>query len=424
MNIIDIIEKKKKAISLNRAEIDFFIKGIVSGQVKDYQASALLMAICINGMDKEETFYLTDSILNSGDKVDLKGIKGITADKHSTGGVGDSTTFVVAPALAAYGIKCAKMSGRGLGFTGGTLDKLESFDGIDINLTPARFIKQVNEIGIAVTGQSASLCPADKILYALRDVTGTVDSLPLIASSIMSKKLAVGADIIVLDVKTGDGSLMGSYNRSFELAQAMVEIGKAAGKKAAAVITSMDEPLDSYIGNSLEIKGAIETLEGERNLLFEVSKKLFALTLELAGVSGDEAEKAFYKVIDDGFALKKFYEMLKAQGVKDFTLKEAERKTVVEADVDGYVSKVAARKLGLTVMRMGGGRTVATDTIDHTVGIKILKRAGDKVIKGEPLAIIYHNKKEIDEVIKDTKEAFNIDSDKTQPNKLIYGVVK
>ena len=257
MNIVEIIEKKKLKNKLSREEIDFFVSKSVSGEIADYQISALLMAIRLMGMDEDETFFLTDAMKNSGAEISLESVHGVKVDKHSTGGVGDSTTFVVAPIVAALGFKVAKISGRGLGFTGGTLDKLESFDSLDVGLSPKRFQEQVNKIGLAVSGQSADICPADKIFYALRDVTSTVDSIPLIASSIMSKKLAVATDILVLDVKVGDGSLLIDYEKTKQLAALMVKMGKMAGKKVAAILSSMDEPLDDYIGNSLEIEGAL-----------------------------------------------------------------------------------------------------------------------------------------------------------------------
>ena len=283
MNILDIIEKKKKGLVLTKDEIDYFVNGVVSGEIKDYQTSAFLMAVVLKGMTPLETFNLTMAMKDSGDTFDFKGVDGMTVDKHSTGGVGDSTTFVTMPVLASLGFKVAKMSGRGLGFTGGTLDKLESFDGLNVYLEKDEFIKQVNDISIAVCGQTKNICPADKILYALRDVTATVDSVPLIASSIMSKKLAVSADVLVLDVKTGDGALMQNLKQTKILAKTMVNIGKMSGKKVSAVITSMDEPLDRYIGNSLEIQGATEVLSGEQNELKEVAK---ALAVEIMLQSG------------------------------------------------------------------------------------------------------------------------------------------
>lgn len=424
MNILDIIEKKKKGLALTKDEIDYFVNGVVSGEIKDYQTSAFLMAVVLKGMTPLETFNLTMAMKDSGDTFDFKGVDGMTVDKHSTGGVGDSTTFVTMPVLASLGFKVAKMSGRGLGFTGGTLDKLESFDGLNVYLEKDEFIKQVNDISIAVCGQTKNICPADKILYALRDVTATVDSVPLIASSIMSKKLAVSADVLVLDVKTGDGALMQNLKQTKILAETMVNIGKMSGRKVSAVITSMDEPLDRYIGNSLEIQGAIEVLSGEQNELKEVAK---ALAVEIMLQSGKydlkSAQDAFERQIASGEALSKFRQMLTRQGAKSLELKKAKYYGVeVRSQKAGYLEKVDTRALGRFVMSLGGGRMAVDDKIDHTVGLKVLKRVGDKVEKGESVALLYCNEKPSfdDEIL----SAFTIGPKKAKKTKLIVDVVR
>ena len=424
MNILDIIEKKKKGLALTKDEIDYFVNGVVSGEIKDYQTSAFLMAVVLKGMTPLETFNLTMAMKDSGDTFDFKGVDGMTVDKHSTGGVGDSTTFVTMPVLASLGFKVAKMSGRGLGFTGGTLDKLESFDGLNVYLEKDEFIKQVNDISIAVCGQTKNICPADKILYALRDVTATVDSVPLIASSIMSKKLAVSADVLVLDVKTGDGALMQNLKQTKILAETMVNIGKMSGRKVSAVITSMDEPLDRYIGNSLEIQGATEVLSGEQNELKEVAK---ALAVEIMLQSGKydlkSAQDAFERQIASGEALSKFRQMLTRQGAKSLELKKAKYYGVeVKSQKAGYLEKVDTRALGRFVMSLGGGRMAVDDKIDHTVGLKVLKRVGDKVEKGESVALLYCNEKPKfdDEIL----SAFTIGAKKAKKTKLIVDVVR
>lgn len=424
MNILDIIEKKKKGLALTKDEIDYFVNGVVSGEIKDYQTSAFLMAVVLKGMTPLETFNLTMAMKDSGDTFDFKGVDGMTVDKHSTGGVGDSTTFVTMPVLASLGFKVAKMSGRGLGFTGGTLDKLESFDGLNVYLEKDEFIKQVNDISIAVCGQTKNICPADKILYALRDVTATVDSVPLIASSIMSKKLAVSADVLVLDVKTGDGALMQNLKQTKILAETMVNIGKMSGRKVSAVITSMDEPLDRYIGNSLEIQGAMEVLSGEQNELKEVAK---ALAVEIMLQSGKydlkSAQDAFERQIASGEALSKFRQMLTRQGAKSLELKKAKYYGVeVRSQKAGYLEKVDTRALGRFVMSLGGGRMAVDDKIDHTVGLKVLKRVGDKVEKGESVALLYCNEKPSfdNEIL----SAFTIGAKKAKKTKLIVDVVR
>lgn len=400
MRMIDIIEKKKNGKALDREEIDFFINNYVSGNIPDYQVSALLMAIYFQKMDYEETLALTLAMADSGDRLNLSAIKGVKVDKHSTGGVGDKTSLVLAPMVAALGGKVAKMSGRGLGHTGGTIDKLESIPGFNTALSEEAFINQVNDIGIAITGQTGNLAPADKKLYALRDVTATVENISLIASSIMSKKLASGADAIVLDVKTGSGAFMKKEEDAKRLAEEMVRIGKGAGRKMAALITDMDQPLGFAVGNSLEVIEAINTLKGNG------PKDLTELCLNLGtymilaardDLDKESAEKELMRVIKDGSALKKLAELVEAQGgnpdaVYDTgMLKVAENVTNVVAKESGYIKSIQSEQIGKASMILGGGRATKEDVIDLSVGVVLSKKKGDKVEKGETIATIYSN---------------------------------
>ena len=400
MRMIDIIEKKKNGKALDGEEIDFFINNYVSGNIPDYQVSALLMAIYFQKMDYEETLALTLAMADSGDRLNLSAIKGVKVDKHSTGGVGDKTSLVLAPMVAALGGKVAKMSGRGLGHTGGTIDKLESIPGFNTALSEEAFIKQVNDIGIAITGQTGNLAPADKKLYALRDVTATVDNISLIASSIMSKKLASGADAIVLDVKTGSGAFMKKEEDVKRLAEEMVRIGKGAGRKMAAMITDMDQPLGFAVGNSLEVIEAINTLKGNG------PKDLTELCLNLGtymilaardDLDKESAEKELMRVIKDGSALKKLAELVEAQGgnpdaVYDTgMLKVAENVTNVVAKESGYIKSIQSEQIGKASMILGGGRATKEDVIDLSVGVVLSKKKGDMVEKGETIATIYSN---------------------------------
>lgn len=400
MRMIDIIEKKKNGKALDREEIDFFINNYVSGNIPDYQVSALLMAIYFQKMDYEETLALTLAMADSGDRLNLSAIKGVKVDKHSTGGVGDKTSLVLAPMVAALGGKVAKMSGRGLGHTGGTIDKLESIPGFNTALSEEAFINQVNDIGIAITGQTGNLAPADKKLYALRDVTATVDNISLIASSIMSKKLASGADAIILDVKTGSGAFMKKEEDAKRLAEEMVRIGKGAGRKMAAMITDMDQPLGFAVGNSLEVIEAINTLKGNG------PKDLTELCLNLGtymilaardDLDKESAEKELMRVIKDGSALKKLAELVEAQGgnpdaVYDTgMLKVAENVTNVIAKESGYIKSIQSEQIGKASMILGGGRATKEDVIDLSVGVVLSKKKGDMVEKGETIATIYSN---------------------------------
>lgn len=400
MRMYDLILKKKQGGELSTDEIRYMIEGFTEGSIPDYQMSAMTMAICFRGMTPRETVDLTLAMRDSGDVLDLSGIKGVKVDKHSTGGVGDKTSLALTPIIAALGVPVAKMSGRGLGHTGGTIDKLECFDGFTTALSEEQFAGNVNTIGIAIAGQTANLAPADKKLYALRDVTATVDQMSLIASSIMSKKLASGSDAIVLDVKTGNGAFMKKLEDSRALAKEMVSIGTMAGKKTVAVITDMDQPLGRAVGNSLEVWEAIDTLRGEGPADFkEVVFALGSQMLMLAGRAADEKEARTLMegVIEDGSALDKFAQFVRAQGgdaapVYDTSLLPVAGKTLeVTAKESGYVHRILAEDIGIACMTLGGGRETKESAIDLSVGIILEKKNGDAVSDGEVLATIYGN---------------------------------
>ena len=403
MRMYDIIMKKRNGGELSKEEIHFFIEGYTRGEIPDYQVSALMMAIYFQKMTEKETYELTMAMAHSGEMLDLSGIHGCKVDKHSTGGVGDKTSLALTPMVAACGIPVAKMSGRGLGHTGGTIDKLESFPGFSTSLTTEQFIENVNRIGIAIMGQTADLAPADKKLYALRDVTATVDQMSLIASSIMSKKLASGSDAIVLDVKTGNGAFMKKYEDSVALAKEMVSIGTMAGKKTAAVITDMDQPLGNAVGNAIEVIEAVDTLKGEGPSDFkEVVFALGAQMLLFAGRadSCEEAVKLMQDSIDSGAALDKMAEFVRAQGgdasyVYD-TSKFPKTKYSVEvkAACGGFVHRILAENIGIACMTLGGGRETKDSVIDLSVGIYLKKKNGDAVDTGNTLAVIYANDRE------------------------------
>lgn len=402
MNFVDIIRKKRDGLALTREEIEYFAFSAADGSVPDYQLSALLMAICFNGLNGRETLELTDAMARSGDVADLSAISGIKGDKHSTGGVGDKTTLVTAPIVAECGVKIAKMSGRGLGHTGGTVDKLESVPGFRSSLSPEEFTAVVNGCGLCVAGQSGRLCPADKKLYSLRDVTATVDNISLIASSIMSKKLAGGADCIVLDVKCGSGAFMKDMESAKQLAEKMVEIGRGAGKKIAALITNMDSPLGNCIGNSLEVAEAAETLRGNGpEDLTELSVLLAAKLLELAGKGDFDYCKALaMSKIKDGSALKKLAAMISMQGgdpeyiMAPSLLPTANLKLDITARESGYISHMNAAGIGSACVELGAGRHRKEDEIDHGAGIVLRKKTGDAVKKGEVIASLYSSKNE------------------------------
>lgn len=391
LRMVDIIAKKRDGGKLSKEETDFFIRGYTDGSIPDYQASALLMAICLKGMDMEEAANLTIAMVESGEQIDLSAIEGIKADKHSTGGVGDKTTLVIGPIVASCGIKVAKMSGRGLGHTGGTIDKLESIPGFNTQLTRDAFIRAVRETGIAVAGQTGNLVPADKKLYALRDVTGTIQSRALISSSIMSKKLAAGSDVIVLDVKTGSGAFMKTLEEARELAEAMVSIGTRAGRKVAAIITDMDRPLGHAIGNALEVKEAIDVLRGKGPAdVREVCLVLAGKMLELAGKgSFDRCRDMAAEAIENGSALAKLEEMIRTQGgladvVRDPSLfPRAVHVKEYRASRGGFISSIRSDSLGTAAMLLGAGRATKESAIDPAAGIILLKKPGDRVCEGD-----------------------------------------
>lgn len=402
MRMYDLITKKKRGEPLTEEEIRGFILEYTDGKIPDYQVSALLMAICLNGMNTEETYALTDAIAKSGDSVDLSEFGELSADKHSTGGVGDKTTLIVAPLAAALGCKVAKMSGRGLGHTGGTIDKLESFPGYKVNVSAKDFKKQVREIGVAVIAQSGNLAPADKKLYALRDVTATVDSIPLITSSIMGKKLPSGAHSIVLDVKCGSGAFVKTTSDAEILAKNMVSIGNLCGRRTAALITNMDIPLGYGIGNILEVKEAIATLKGNGpSDLTEICISLAAAMASLAlSISFDEAKARAEKALLCGAALRKFKEWIGAQGGDTALIDNPElfKKSAYEhkiiADRDGYISGMDAEAVGICAMELGAGRKTKEDVIDYSAGIVLNKKTGDKVTVGDTLVTLYTNEPE------------------------------
>ena len=397
MRMYDLIKKKRDGEALSEEEIKFFIDGYVKGEIPDYQASAFLMAVYFKGMNMEETRALTFAVRDSGATLDFSNISGLRVDKHSTGGVGDKTSLVVTPIVASLGVKVAKMSGRGLGHTGGTIDKLESIPGFKTDLTEEEFISIVNEVGIAIVGQSKELAPADKKLYALRDVTATVDCLPLIVSSIMGKKLAADDDCIVLDVKTGSGAFAKTVEESVTLAKAMVDIGKSAGKKMLALITDMDRPLGANVGNSLEVIEAIETLKGKGPEDFtEVCIILATNMLYLAEKgSMEECEKMVKKSIEDGSALETLAKMVEAQGGDKSVIynpdlfKKAPYKKDIKAEKSGYIYSVDTEGYGIASLMLGAGRNTKEEEIDHSAGLTLLKKTGDKVEKGEVIAVAY-----------------------------------
>lgn len=400
MRVYDIIKKKRDGKELSAAEIKYFIEGYAKGEIPDYQASAFCMAVYFKGMTERETADLTFAIRDSGEKPDLSGITGIRADKHSTGGVGDKTSLIVVPAVAACGVKVAKMSGRGLGHTGGTVDKMESVPGVKTELSPAEFVRAVHSCGMAIIAQSDSLAAADKKLYALRDVTATVDSIPLIASSIMGKKLALDDDCIVLDVKTGSGAFMKTLGESEKLARAMVDIGKRAGKRTVALITDMDRPLGRAIGNSLEMKEALGILHGNLSGaedLYELSVRLAAEMLFLAGKGNNlsECEEKIKNAIIGGEALKTFALSVRTQGGDESyvfnpeKLKISEKTYEIKAEKDGYIVRSDAEGYGTAALILGAGRNKKDDNIDKGAGIVLLKKTGDKVKKGDIVARLY-----------------------------------
>ncbi|WP_426616565.1 pyrimidine-nucleoside phosphorylase [Bacillus velezensis] len=431
MRMVDLIVKKQNGKELTTEEIQFFVKGYTDGSIPDYQASALAMAIYFQDMTDQERADLTMAMVNSGETIDLSAIEGIKVDKHSTGGVGDTTTLVLAPLVAALGVPVAKMSGRGLGHTGGTIDKLEAIEGFHVELSKDEFIKLVNRDKVAVIGQSGNLTPADKKLYALRDVTGTVNSIPLIASSIMSKKIAAGADAIVLDVKTGAGAFMKTDEDAVNLAKAMVRIGNNVGRQTMAVISDMSQPLGFAIGNALEVQEAIDTLRGEgpedlNELVLTLGSQMVVLAKKAETL--EEARTKLQEVMKNGKALEKFKEFLSNQGgdasvVDDLSkLPQAAYKIDVPAKEAGVVSEIVADEIGVAAMLLGAGRATKEDEIDLAVGIMLRKKVGDNVEKGEPLVTLYANRENVEDVTAKVYDNIRI-SEKAEAPKLIHTLI-
>jgi pyrimidine-nucleoside phosphorylase len=433
MNMYDIIYKKREGGSLSKEEISYFVQGYTKGEIPDYQAAALLMAIYFRKMDRQETYQLTDAMRHSGDVIDLSGVHGVKVDKHSTGGVGDKTTLIVGPLAAACGVPIAKMSGRGLGFTGGTVDKLESIPGFRTALPEEEFIELVNRVGLSVIGQTAEVAPADKKIYALRDVTATIDNVSLITSSIMSKKLASGSDAIVLDVKCGSGAFMESLEEATLLAELMVEIGKADGKQTIAVITDMSQPLGLAVGNSLEVMEAIDTLKQKG------PEDITKLSLTLAGYmiyaggkadSPQEGERKAQEALSSGLALQKLVEFISGQGgdsraIDDFgTFPQASQSVPILSSKNGYVVKIDAKAIGMASQHSGAGREKKEDPIELSAGILLNHKVGDKVEVGSLLATVYGNN--FDKVSKaaiEGMEAFQIEEDQPKQTELIKKII-
>ena len=433
MLMVDIIRKKRDGGKLSKEEIDYFINGYVKGEIPDYQVSALMMAVFFKGMDDEETHLLTQAMLHSGDVLDLSAINGFKVDKHSTGGVGDKTSLVLTPMVASLGVPVAKMSGRGLGHTGGTIDKLESFKGFSTSITNDQFIKNVNTVGISIMGQTKDLAPADKLLYALRDVTATVDNMSLIASSIMSKKLAAGADGIVLDVKSGSGAFMKTDEDAFELAKKMVAIGKHANVRTMAVVSDMDQPLGRAVGNAIEVKEAIDTLKGKgpedlRELCLTLGS--FMVTFAEKASNAEEARVLLEEAIKSGKALDKFADFIEAQGgsredVYDpDNLPKASKTLEFKAEKDCYVSSIMSEEVGIASLLLGGGRRSKEDVIDLSVGIYLNKKVGEKCNAGEVIATVYGNDdKKLSEGFERLRGAYDFSDVPVDKNKLIKGIV-
>ncbi len=432
MRMVDVIQKKRNGKELTKEEINFFIQGYTKGDIPDYQASALMMAIYFNGMKSTETALLTQAMVESGETIDLSAIEGHKVDKHSTGGVGDKTTFIVGPLVASVGVPVAKMSGRGLGHTGGTLDKLESIEGFHIEMTKDEFVNNVNTHKLSVAGQTGNLAPADKKLYALRDVTATVDSIPLIAGSIMSKKLASGADGIVLDVKTGSGAFMKKLDDSEALAKEMVNIGNNLGRHTVAVISDMSQPLGYEVGNANEVREACQVLQGEN------IEDLRLLSLELAShmtvIAGafenfETAYKALEQNLKNGKAFESFRTLVKAQGgdvsvIDDLSkLPQAKYHIEVTAQQDGYVSEIDAESVGVAAMYLGAGRATKDDQINHGVGITLKKKVGDKVRKGEALVVLHSDQEQPSDSVNKIHEAYSLSEQAPNKPQLIYKVI-
>lgn len=434
MRMYDLIMKKRNGHELSEKEIRYMITEYTADRIPDYQMSAMMMAIYFQGMSEEETLYLTMAMAESGEMLDLSGIQGVKVDKHSTGGVGDKTSLALTPMVAACGVKIAKMSGRGLGHTGGTIDKLESFPGFSTGISTEEFIDHVNTIGISIMGQTKDLAPADKKLYALRDVTATVDQMSLIASSIMSKKLAAGADAIVLDVKTGSGAFMKTREDALALAKEMVQLGKNAGRKTIAVVSNMDQPLGNTVGNALEVREAIDTLNGNGPRDFTELVMTLGSYMLLAGGKADKEETArrmLRQVVEDGSALRKLAEFVKAQGGDESYVYEPEKLPCAKirkellARVDGYIQKIVCDEVGICSLILGGGRETKESQIDLSVGIRLIQKVGKYVHKGDVLAEVFANDcQKLEEAMTRLQQAYHIGPDEAKEQNVILDVVK
>ena len=436
MHYTELIEKKRDGFTHTKEEIEFIIRGVTDGSMPDYQLTAWMMAVCFRGMTDEETAYLTDAMMHSGDVVDLSDLEGIKVDKHSTGGVGDTTTLIVAPLVAACGGTVAKVSGRGLAHSGGTLDKLESVPGVSVEKSLDEFKRIVRKTGLCVVGQSGNLDPADKRMYALRDVSGTVPSIPLIASSIMSKKLASGAEAIVLDVKTGGGAFMRTVDEARKLASLMVKIGRHLGRNTVAVITDMDRPLGMAVGNGLEMREAIEGLTGKipyNDPLMQVSFVLAGRLLMLSNIASaqEEAEIMLKKAVEDGSGFTRLRSMLEEMGgdvryVDDPNLLVRTKRIVpIYKDCTGYIKKLDAKSIGLAALLLGAGREKAGDTVDPAVGILMKKRCGDRIEKDEPIAYMYVNDEtNLDEAVSKLVNAVCVADEKPEDEALVYDIIE
>lgn len=432
MRMVDVLEKKRDGLELTKEEIEFVIEGYTNGEVPDYQMSAFLMAVYFQDMTTEERVNLTKAMVESGDQVDLSEIDGVKVDKHSTGGVGDTTTLILAPLVAAVGVPVPKMSGRGLGHTGGTVDKLESIAGFQVEIEPETFIELTNKNKVAVVGQSGNLTPADKKIYSLRDVTATVNAIPLIASSIMSKKIASGADAIVLDVKTGSGAFMKTLEDSKRLAHAMVQIGNGAGRETIGVISDMNQPLGFAVGNALEVKEAIDTLRGEgpvdlHELCLELGSRMVYLGKKADSI--EQAKEMLEEVINSGKAIETFKTMITEQG-GDASIVDAPEKLPkssytfeVEANEDGFVSEIIANEIGIAASLLGAGRLTKESEIDLAVGLVLNKKIGDEVKKGESLVTIHSNREDVKDVIDKIYGSYSVSKEKIEKNPLIYDVI-
>ena len=421
MNIISIINRKKQGLALTNDEIQYFVDGVLSGEIADYQASALLMAICLKGLDFDETLALTRCMRDSGEIADLSQFCGIKIDKHSTGGVGDSTTFVILPILSALGYKSIKMSGRGLGHTGGTIDKLDSIEGFTSSLSINELKEQIDDVGFCVIGQTPNMCPADKYLYALRDVTGTVDSIPLICASIMSKKLASDCDVIMLDVKVGDGAFMKNFTDALALSELMCKIGRTEGKTTIAMITDMNQPLSNHIGNSLEVEGAIKVLKGEKSRLRDLSVAIASnIIMDVENIDYAEAFVKVCEVIDNGKAYDKFKKMISSQGGDINLLKNADIVTKIKSDKSGTITKIRTEDIGNAVCDLGGGRRKKDDVIDYGVGVVTKVVVSDSVKIGDILCEVYSNKPLTTQEIERFKSVFEIDNVSLDKPRIIY----